>query len=490
MLEIPLTLTLSRGTGRGDQRRKTYMLNPRAIALLIVLLAIPQVIGAQSTNAPTDFAQQLYDRVRPSLVAVQYTLDTELGRHELIVPGIVVNDDGLILFPMAAVDERFPNEQLTEFKVIVPKEGADPQELDAIFQGRDERSRVAFVKTKDPQKWSPIHFEKASPPVGDTVYSVGLLPKVAGYHAYLMRGMVSAYLLGETKQILATDGGLATVGSPVFSANGKAIGFVNYEIPYPLLLNDPKNPMAALANPPRIITPTAEFEQSLSDPPTADHPLELAWIGVPEMNGLKKEEAEYFGLGDQPAIQVGGVVPNTPAERSGLKQGNIIVKINGQPLERGDEPEELPLILRRKLLRLKPGDTVTFTVLPAKGAPLTDVKITLEQRPKNANLARRDWAEDLGFGVRELVFLDTYALKLKPDTKGLVVTIVKPDSSAATARLNREDLVLQLNGQPVTDLDSFKTTYQDFRKSHPREAVVMVVRREGREETIRIEPPQ
>ena len=44
-----------------------------------------------------------------------------------------------------------------------------------------------------------------------------------------------------------------------------------------------KNP---LLTPPRLITPTAEFAQSLTDPPTAEQPLKLAWIGVPEMNGL------------------------------------------------------------------------------------------------------------------------------------------------------------------------------------------------------------
>src|SRR3954452_12307728 len=191
----------------------------RSIALSIVVFFGCGITRAEPAPQPpaNDFAQQLYDRVRSSLVAVQYTFDTELGRHELIFAGVVVSDDGRVLFPLAAVDERFPNEQLTDFKVIVPQDNADPLELDAIFEGRDERSRVAFVKPKDARKWTPLHFEKLSPRIGETVYSVGLLPKIAGYHPYLTRAMVAAYLLGETKQILATDGGLAGVGSPVFS---------------------------------------------------------------------------------------------------------------------------------------------------------------------------------------------------------------------------------------------------------------------------------
>jgi serine protease Do len=434
-------------------------------------------------------AQQLFERVQPSLVAVQYTQDTELGRHEWVCAGVVVGADGLVMIPLRAVGEHIPDEQMKEFKIIVPKADGDPQELDAVFQGRDERSEVAFVKTKEPQKWTAIHFEDDPPKLAETVYSVGMLPKAAGYRAYLMRAMVSANLRGPVKQFLVGDGGLGATGSPVFNEQGKAIGFVNAQAPYPIMLNDP-SALISIVTPPKFMTPTSEFAQGLSDPPTADHPLDLAWIGVLELNGLKKEEAEYFDLVDQPAIQIGGIASGAPAEKAGMKQGDIIVKVDGKPLERGDEPEELPLILHHQLLKLKPGTTVTFTVMRTKGQPLQDIKVTLSPRPKQASIARRFWADDLGFGVRELVYIDTYESKLQPDAKGLYVTVVKPESSAATGRLHPGDIVTQLNGQPITDLDSFKKDYGDFRSTHPRDAVVMVVLREGREETIRIEPPQ
>ncbi len=454
-----------------------------------LFIASTTISLAASTDSQTDIAQQIYDHAKPMLVAVQYTLAQEEGRHELTFPGIVVSEDGLVMFPMAAVNEQFPDEQLKDFKIIIPKDDGDPEELDAVFQGRDERTLVAFVKAKESRKWTPIHFEEASPKIGETIYSVGLLPKPAGYHPYLMRAMVSAYLRGEIKQILVGDGGLSATGSPVFSADGKAIGFANAQSSS-LLLNDVKNVIVTLLDPPKLITPTPEFSQSLSDPPTPDHPLQLAWMGVPELNGLKKEEAEYFGLTNQPAVQIGGIITGTPVEKAGIQQGDIIVKFNGQPLERGDEPDELPMILRRQLIRLKPGTVVTLSILRGKAQPLKDIQVTLEARPKPPNLAERYWDEELGFGVREMVFIDAYALKLKPDTKGVVLTVVKQDSSAATGHLRIGDLITQLNGQPVTDLNSFKSAYQDFRKSHAHDAVVMVVRREGRAETIRIEPPQ
>ena len=51
-------------------------------------------------------------------------------------------------------------------------------------------------------------------------------------------------------------------------------------------------------------------------------------------------------------------------------------------------------------------------------------------------------------------------------------------------------MVVELNGREVKDLAQFKTEYEQFRKDRPKDAVVMVVLREGKNQTIRIEPPQ
>ena len=463
----------------------------KLIASILALSATAAVAQTKPTTRATGAInpQQLYDRVTPSLVAVQYTWESELGRRDLIFPGVIVSADGLVMIPLAGVADQIPDVQMKDFKIVVPQAEGDATELDAVFQGRDERSSVAFVKTKQPQKWTPIQFVSAKPSIGQTVYSIGILPKAAAYHSYLSRAIVSSYLRGEVKQILVGDGGLAAVGSPAFDGIGKAIGFVNYQPPYPLLLND-KNPIASIVNPPKFITPTSEFEIGLTDPPTPEHPIVAPWSGVSELQGLKKEEAEYFGLENIPAVQIGDVVPGTPAEKAGLKQGQIITKIDGQPLERGDEAEELPAILRHKLTRRKPGETVTFTIIPAKDQAPKDVAIKLAAQPEKANVAPRYWTDELGFGVRSLVFMDTYVMKLGKDAKGVIVTVVKPEGSAAAGHLQPGDLVLQLNGEPATSLDAFKSDYESFRKSHAHDAVVMVVKREGREETIRIEPPQ
>ena len=89
-----------------------------------------------------------------------------------------------------------------------------------------------------------------------------------------------------------------------------------------------------------------------------------------------------------------------------------MLKVNGKPLEQVDEAEELPGILVRMIRRMKVGDTVTLTLVTGKDQPTKDVKVKLEERPSGSNLAPRMYNEDLGFGVRAMVFMDSYARKL------------------------------------------------------------------------------
>ena len=466
----------------------------RRIAVLMIAVSFCAVtaarVAADDAALSPKFVQELYEKVKPSLVGVQYTYNGELGKQEFVGEGVVVGEDGLVMISMSLTPEQIPDEQLTDFKILIP--GDEGKEFEAVFQGRDERSNLAFVKTKEKQQWPAIKFEEATVNVGDSAISVGLLPKAAGYHAFVTEPKICAVLRGPVPQVLVSADGLASMGSPVFNAEGKAIGLVNADLNRSVILNDPSNPMSPLQPPARIYVPARDFLQSLSDPPIAGHPLELPWMGITQLTGLPKEVAEFFHLKGQPAVQVGAVIPNTPAEQGGMKPGDIIVKMNGKILERGDEPDEAAEILMRQARRLKVGTDVTFSLLSAgdPSAPPRDVTIKLAERPMPANRAKRYYASDLGFTARQLVFEDTYQRKLPADFKGVVIALVKPSSAAATGHLENNDLVTQLNRQPVTDVDQFEKVYKDFRKENPKEPVVLEVLRGVNTEVIRIEPPQ
>jgi len=458
----------------------------RTIRFLIPLLLLASVAGA---SVPPEKSRGLYEQVTPSLVAVQYAWMTELGRHELIGAGIVVGAD-LVLVPLEFVSPQIPDEQMKDFKVIVPSDKEDPQEIDAVFEGRDERTNMGLVRAKTSQHWKPVKFEDTPLQVGDTILSVGILPQMAAYKSYIVEGSVSALLRGETPQVLVNGGGLAAVGSPVFNADGKAVGIVMYQQGQPLLLNDRRAALTSITSPPKLFVPARDFLLTMQDPPTPKKAVELPWLGAPELKGLTKEVAEALNLKNQPAIQVEYVIPDAPAAKAGLKQGDIILKFNGKPLERGDEDTELPEIFKRRLLRYKPGQTVTISVLREQDQPPKDIQVTLGEQPKRANTAKRFYAEDTGFVVRELVFADTYMRKLPGDQKGVMVDLERPQSAAQVGGLKRGDIVIRLNNNAVDDLDGFEKAYKALRKDHARDPIVLVVQRENKEDTIRIEPPQ
>ena len=142
--------------------------------------------------------------------------------------------------------------------------------------------------------------------------------------------------------MLVNGGGLAAVGSPVFNLDGKAVGVVMYQQGQPLLLNDRRAALTSITSPPKLFVPARDFLLTMQDPPTPQKAVELPWLGAPELKGLTKEVAEALNLKNQPAIQVEYVIPDAPAAKAGLKQGDIILKFNGKPLERGDEDTELP----------------------------------------------------------------------------------------------------------------------------------------------------
>ncbi len=382
------------------------------VALLAVILIARLAPSARAAEAVEP--DKLYDRVSKSLVAVQYVWENELNRRELTGAGIVVGEDGLVMTSISLFDTRIADKQMKDFKIIVPSQEHDAEEIEAVFQGRDERTNTAFIKPKEPKKWPVLKFEDVKVNVGDPIYSVGLLPKQAAYKPYLTRGTAGAVLRGEYPQVLVVGGNLAAIGSPVFNASGQCIGLVNSQLEQVPFLNDPRSAMAPLFNPPLFFVPTSDLMQSIEDPPKAGDLQKLPWLGVPQqaMTGLNKDVAESMGLKDQPAVELGDVIAKSPLDKAGLKAGNIIVKLNGKALERGDEPEETPGIFIRTIRRMKVGEEVTLGVMTAKDEPLKEYKIKLEERPKGMNLAERYFAEDMGFGVRAMVFMDNYVRKL------------------------------------------------------------------------------
>jgi S1-C subfamily serine protease len=462
------------------------------ISPLVMLAALFSTAGATPAALSQPQAESLYNRVSQSLVVIQYVWQSELGPHDVSLPGVVIDDHGLVMTSAALFDLRIPEAQMKDFKVLRVIDGQDPIELSATFQGRDDRSAMAFVRVSDYADLKPLKFIDYTARVGEQIYSVGMMPKEAGYKPYLASGMISSISSGE-RFAANVQGSLAAGAAPVVDADGNGIGFVDMPHAQPhssgkAAENDESQnatPLQATS-----FTPSHEFIDFLGahNVPSGKD-ASVAWLGIFEMAGLKKEEAAYYGL-KSPGIQLMALAHGGPAENAGLKPGQVLVSLNGQPLKHGDTVEQMPLLLRRDLVRMAPGQKITFGVVSQKGDAPKDVVVTLGQSPPSFPTAQRFWTPDLGFGVRDIVYIDRYAQQLDPEVQGVMVSLVKPGSLAQAAGLVPNEFVSTLNGVSITDVADFQKKLESSEKTHPHEAIILLVRQHGQDQTIRIESPQ
>jgi serine protease Do len=162
--------------------------------------------------------------------------------------------------------------------------------------------------------------------------------------------------------------------------------------------------------------------------------------------------AKQFGLSQPTGALVAQVEANTPASRAGIKRGDIILKVNGQTIENGND-------LRLRISQTPPGTTVNVTLWRDNRSE--DVKVTLGELP-NQQSAENNEGENGGPGTMQGVQVQTVTPDMTQDlgvpngTRGVVITAVDPASQAAAAGLDRGIVILEVNHKPVTNTQEYR----------------------------------
>jgi serine protease Do len=181
--------------------------------------------------------------------------------------------------------------------------------------------------------------------------------------------------------------------------------------------------------------------------------------------------AKAFSSNETNGALVGEITPNSPAARSSLKQGDIIVVVNGQPIADANQ-------LRSKIGVMDPNASVTLKVL--RDGKLQEVAVTLGEFPSKEERASVDNAKSSqslqGVAVENLTPETAQELKIPASTKGVVVDQVSPASRAAEAGLQPGDVIQQVNHQPVTSVKEYDQAIGSSTKDQP---VLLLVARQG-----------
>ncbi len=173
--------------------------------------------------------------------------------------------------------------------------------------------------------------------------------------------------------------------------------------------------------------------------------------------------ADSMGMKEARGALVADVVKGGPAERAGIKTGDVIVRFDGKEVK---DSADLPA----QVARVAPGTTVQVTVL--RNGKETTFPITVGEI-KESRVAASTARGDLGLAVQPVTPEIAESLGLER-AEGLVVTDVEPGSAADEAGLREGDVITQVNRRPVKTLADYN---REMALSQKDKSVLLLVRR-------------
>lgn len=467
-----------------------YAIHRRKQSLLIITVVLMSLILAlfsvrPATGAvPLDFAD-LAKKLGPAVVNVYTTQTVEVssGAHPFSFPdqmeipepfkrffglpeapgqapkremkrtslgsGVIVTSDGYILTNNHVVENSDEiNVTLSNF-----------EEYEATIIGRDPKSDVALIKIKPKADLPFATFGNSDKlRVGEWVLAIG---NPFGLQQTVTAGIVSAKGRSINNEsygnFIQTDASInpGNSGGPLFNLKGEMVGLNtaifsrtggNIGIGFAIPVNMAKNVFGQLKDEGKVTR---------------------GWLGV-MIQQVTADLADKFNLERPIGALVGQVVPDSPAEKHGLKAGDVIISYNGREVS---QMSMLPAMVantnvgeKANLVLIRDGERKNFTVeigrLEEEEAILADTATGTSRK--------------LGMTVQELTPKIAESLGIKED-HGLIVTDVAPDSAAAEAGVLRGDIILEINRGKIDNVAQYMKALQDTKDS---KSLLMLIQRD------------
>ena len=314
----------------------------------------------------------------------------------------------------------------------------DRRELDATLVGSDERTDVAVLKVNGANfpelKIGNVNQLK----VGEPVLAIG---SPFGFDYSASAGIVSAKsrnMSGETSvPFIQTDAALnpGNSGGPLFNQHGEVVG-VNSRI-----FSGTGGYMGLSFSIP--IDVAMDVVQQLK----TNGKVTRSYLGV-MLQDIDRNLAEAYKLPKPEGSLINQVTPKSPAEKAGLKSGDVILKINGSSISRTSD-------LLNVLNRVAPSQTVQLEVL--RDDKVRTISATLGTAPDDTPAVedKNNPTSGLGMSIRNL----TPEEQAKLDVRGgILVQDVKRGSLASLSNIVAGDVILQVNGTPILNSQMFVKT--------------------------------
>jgi serine protease Do len=185
----------------------------------------------------------------------------------------------------------------------------------------------------------------------------------------------------------------------------------------------------------------------------------------------------FYDLDINRGVLINDVDPGSAADRAGIRTQDILLAINGQPVN-VRFPEEVAPAYKR-IADLSIGSDVTLLIKRGKQTLTLHAKTLKLQGAIGEERELKDW----GASIREVT--RKYATQAQLDSdQGVLVTSLTPGYPADVAEVHEEDVILSIDGHPVTDLDEFLRLYQQTLDKKQPQVLLELQRGRGRKSVV------
>jgi serine protease Do len=339
----------------------------------------------------------------------------------------------------------------------------DERTYKAEVVGTDPRTDLAVIKIKSKDLKAAKLGDSDLLKIGEWVVASG---NPFGLDNSITAGIVSAKGRsisggGQFEDFIQTDAAInpGNSGGPLINLRGEVVGIntaifsksggymgIGFAIP----INMARSVMESLISKGRVIR---------------------GWLGIGIQN-LTEELAQSFNYPSTEGALVGHVEKGGPADKAGVKQGDIITEIGGKKVKNMNE-------LRNMVAAITPDSSTTIGVI--REGRKVDLDATIGELPAQAGMEpeKEEEGSATDFGVTVENLTPDIARKLdSKQTRGVIVTSVKPGSPAAEASIMVRDIIVSVNGKAVSDVSEFNAAFAD---ADLKKGVRLVVESRGME---------
>jgi serine protease Do len=380
-----------------------------------------------------------------------YGQDQDTGPRHALGSGFIVDADGTI------VTNNHVIKGATKIMVTLD----DGTSYPATVKGHDDKTDIAVLKIDAKKPLAHLAFgDSDRAKVGNWVIAVG---NPFGLGGTVTAGIVSAHgrdlNSGPYDNFIQIDAPInpGNSGGPLFNQKGEVIGIDT-------AIYSPSGGSVGIgfAIPSNLVKPVVAQLREHGE-------VERGWLGV-QMQPLSETLAKAMGRADTSGVLVDQVMPDSPAKKAGLKQGDLITEFEGKPVK---DPRDMAM----DVAGTSAGTTVKLTVVRDGKEQNVDVAIAKQQAEQHAS-ADKPGEGPIGLALAPLSPENRDQLGLDESVQGVVVERVAPDSRAAESGVHPGDVIVKIGTESVrTPAQAVKSI--EAAQHDKKEAVPLLVMRDG-----------